>query len=148
MDLVRTPWIVFTTLRSAVLSCLGEQGTDCDVYQDLDLGVGLARRFRAGAAFLDLGMSPSLTWMHMELDGADEAQSGGGQIFALRIDASGRMLVPVTASTDLTVTVGAGLSPTLLVSPARPTPPVGATTGPPFPAFSGGVRIGFVTSVL
>ncbi|MGH7297248.1 MAG: hypothetical protein ACRELB_20080 [Polyangiaceae bacterium] len=146
-DLIRAPWLVFVTVRSAVLSCLGEQGVDCDVYEDVSAGAGLARRVRAGAALLDFGVSPSLAWMHMELDGVGEEVSARGAVVALRLDGSARLAVPFGDSVSLTVTVDAGLSPTLLASPARLSSPAGGTA-PPFPTFYGGVRIGFAAAVL
>jgi hypothetical protein len=142
-DLVRGPWVFFGTLRSAVLSCLGEQGVDCDVYNDLGAGVGVARRLLAAAAAIDLGLEPWVAWTHMEIDGSTEANSVSGGNVELRIDASSRLTVPVSDSTNLTVSLDVGVSPSLLVSPAQLPSSAAVPTVPPFPPVWGGVRLGF-----
>jgi hypothetical protein len=141
-DVVSGPWVVFATVRSAVLSCLGAQGVDCDVYDDVAAGVGLARRMRASASAVDLGLEPSLAWTHMELDGADEINSVAGAVVELRLDASARLVVPVGETTSLTVTLDLGLSPSLLASPQRLANAPGIADVAPFPSYWGGVRLG------
>ncbi len=146
VDVMFDRWFLMSTLRSALVSCLGGQGVDCDVYNDVSLGVGAGRRFRAGTAAVDLGLAPSIVWMHMEYDapGATEAQSVAGSEVALRVDASARLAVPFSEGWALTLTVDAGLAPTMLGT-TRLEPPANlpaAAAAPPFPAWTGGVRVG------
>jgi hypothetical protein len=141
-DLLTSPWGVYAAVQSAVVSCLGQQGTDCDVYDDLSVGVGVERRSQVGAATIDLGLDPALTWMHMELDGTDETNSLSRTLVTLRVDGSSRLSVPLGEATSLTVTVDVGLAPILLVSPERAGP--GAQ---PFPVFCGGIRLGFMSGL-
>ncbi|HEY6462898.1 MAG TPA: hypothetical protein VIY73_22160 [Polyangiaceae bacterium] len=147
-DLLSGPWAVFATVRSAVLSCLGAQGVDCDVYDDVAAGVGLARRVRASASAVDVGLEPSLAWTHMELDGADEINSVAGAIVELRLDASARLVVPVGQATMLTVTFDLGLSPSLLASPQQLAHAPGIADVPPFPPYWGGLRLGLSRGLL
>ena len=143
-DLLLGPWLAMMTIRSAVASCLGRQGVDCDVYNDVSVGLGAGRRLRAGAAAVDVALEPSVVWMRMEYDGGagGEAHSGQGDEVTLRVDASARLSVPLGPSWALTLTVDAGLAPSLLASPTRITLPAGAGDVPAFPAWTGGVRVG------
>jgi len=146
VDLMFENWFLMSTLRSALASCLGGQGVDCDVYNDVSLGVGVGRRIHAGVASVDLGFEPSLVWMHMEYDvpGAMEAESVAGSEVALRLDASARLAVPLAEGWALTLTVDAGLAPTMLGTTrlALPANVAVAAAPPAFPAWTGGVRIG------
>jgi hypothetical protein len=147
-DVPRGPWVFFGTFGAAVVSCLGQQGVDCDVYNDISAGAGVARRVQAGAALIDLGLAPSIAWMHIELDGAAEDEAVVGGTFALRVDGSARLLVPLGERTALTVTVDLGLSPSLLIAPQRLASPSSTVNVPPFPTYTGGVRLGFAAGVL
>jgi hypothetical protein len=147
-DLLLYPWLLTATIRSAVASCAGQQGVDCDVYNDVSAGVGVGRRFAAGAAAIDLALEPSIVVMHMEYDypGGFEGALVEGTEVALRVDTSARLAVPLGPSWALTVTVDGGLAPAMLVSPSQLAVPGGAPPGspapPPFPAWMGGVRVG------
>jgi hypothetical protein len=141
-DLLIDRWLALASIRSAVASCLGKQGVDCDVYNDVSVGLGAGRRFRAGDAAVDVALAPSVVWMHMEYDAGTEASGGQGNEVALRLDASARLAVPLGDSWALTLTVDAGLAPSMLASPTRIQLPSGAGVVPPFPAWTGGVRIG------
>jgi hypothetical protein len=148
VDLLLSPWLLIATVRSAVASCTGRQGVDCDVYTDVSTGVGVGRRFETGPAAVDVAIEPSIVAMHMEYDfpaGFEGAPIEGTEV-ALRVDASARLAVPLSPSWALTVTVDGGLSPALLMSPSQLAIPGGAPNGssgpPPFPAWMGGVRIG------
>ena len=116
LDLMLDRWLLLSTIRSALVSCLGGQGVDCDVYNDVSLGVGVGRRVRAGTAAVDFALEPSIVWMHMEYDvpGALEAESVAGSEVALRLDASARIAVPLAEGWALTLTVDGGLAPTML----------------------------------
>jgi hypothetical protein len=147
-DLLLHPWLLVATIRSAVVSCAGQQGVDCDVYNDVSTGVGVGRRFETGPAAVDLAFEPSVVVMHMEYDfpaGFEGAPVEGTEV-ALRVDASARLAVPLGPNWALTVTVDGGLSPAMLVSPSQLAVPGGAPKGsegpPPFPAWMGGVRVG------
>lgn len=147
VDLLLDRWLLMSTIRSALVSCLGAQGVDCDVYNDVSVGVGAGRRIRAGAAAVDLALEPSVVWMHMEYDVSpgSESQSVAGSEVALRVDASVRLAVPLGESWALTLTVDAGLAPTLLGTTRLDLPPnlAGmAAPPPPFPAWTGAVRLG------
>ena len=143
-DLFLDRWLAMMTIRSAVASCLGRQGVDCDVYNDVSVGVGAGRRLRAGTAAVDVALEPSVVWMRMEYDGGVGGESAGGQgtEVTLRVDASARLAVPLGPSWALTLTVDAGLAPSLLASPTKITLPPGAGDVPAFPAWTGGVRVG------
>lgn len=150
LDVLLGRWLVLSTLRSALVSCLPGQGLDCDVYNDVSFGVGVGRRVRTGSATVDLGLEPSVVWMHMEYDGASEAQDVAGDEVALRVDASARLAVSLSERWALTVTVDAGLAPAMLETHRLESP---ASFGdlsppPPFPAWTGGVRIGASGAVL
>ncbi len=152
VDLMFDRWIVLSTIRSAAASCLGGQGVDCDVYNDVSFGVGVGRRVRAGTAAVDFGLEPSVVWMHMEYDapGAPESASVAGSEVALRVDASARLAVPLAEGWALTVTADAGLAPTMLGTTRLEVPaklPAMATP-PPFPAWTGGVRVGVAGAFL
>lgn len=143
-DLFLDRWLAMMTIRSAVASCLGRQGVDCDVYNDVSVGLGAGRHLRAGAAAVDVTLEPSIVWMHMEYDGGTGGEGLGGQgnEVALRVDAAARLAVPLGPSWALTLTVDAGLAPSMLAAPTRITLPAGSGEAPPFPAWTGGVRLG------
>jgi hypothetical protein len=145
LDLIFDRWLLLSTIRSALVSCLGGQGVDCDVYNDVSFGVGVGRRLRAGTAAVDFAFEPSVVWMHMEYDapGASEAQSVAGSEVALRIDASARLAVPLADGWALTLTVDAGLAPTMLRTTRVELPAnLAGVAAPPFPAWTGGLRVG------
>jgi hypothetical protein len=145
-DLLLGQWLALATIRSAVASCTGKQGVDCDVYTDVSIGAGVGRRLRAGAAAVDVAFEPSVVWMHMEYDApTGEGLDAQGSEVVLRVDASARLAVPLGDSWALTLTLDAGLAPTLLASPTRIALPTGApaSEAPPlFPAWTGGLRLG------
>jgi len=151
-DVILERWLLLATLRSAVVSCLGEQGVDCDVYNDVSFGAGVARRLWLGTPILDVGIEPSLVVMHMEYDGATEAQSVEGTLATLRVDVSARLAVPVGARWALTVEVEGGVAPSILASPERLTVPAAwladEAPPPPYPAWSGAVRVGAAGALL
>jgi hypothetical protein len=153
-DIVFGRWIMFATLQSALVSCLGQQGVDCDVYKDVSVGAGVARRFRVGEPDLDLGFEPSLVTMHMEYDAASgaEGQSVEETLGVLRLDVSARLAIPVDQHWILTLTLAGGLAPSLLARPIRLALPAGAGPDaqppPAFPAWSGGVRVGVSGALL
>ena len=145
-DLFLDRWLLLATIRSALVSCLGEQGVDCDVYNDVSMGLGVGRRIVAETTAVDIALEPSFVVMHMEYDSpsGNEAQPVDGTLAALRVDASVRLAVPLGNSWHITLTLDAGLAPSLLASPTRLELPPG-TAGPlppPFPAWTGGVRLG------
>jgi hypothetical protein len=147
LDLMFDRWLLLSTIRSALVSCLGGQGVDCDVYNDVSVGAGVGRRVRAGTAAVDFAFEPSVVWMHMEYDApnASEAQSVAGSEVALRLDASSRLAVPLAEGWALTLTIDAGLAPTMLRTTRLDLPAnlgSAGTVPPPFPAWTGGVRVG------
>jgi len=146
-DIFFDRWLMLVSLQSSLLSCLGQQGLDCDVYNDVSLGVGVGRRLPLGGPDVDFAFAPSVVVMHMEYDGdGAEGQALEGTEVALRFDASARLAVPINPHWVVTLTLDGGLAPSMLTSPARLSLPVGAPAGvqqpPPFPAWSGGVRLG------
>jgi hypothetical protein len=152
LDVVLGRWLLMSTIRSALVSCLPGQGLDCDVYNDVSFGIGVGRRVRAGSAAVDFGFEPSIVWMHMEYDepGGSEAQSVAGSEVALRVDASARLAVPLGEKWALTVTIDAGLAPTMLRTTRLEVPAylVDFPGPPPFPAWTGGVRVGVSGALL
>jgi hypothetical protein len=146
LDVMLGRWMLLPTVRSALVSCLGQQGIDCDVYNDVSFGVGVGRRFLAGTAAIDVAFEPSIVWMHMEYDvpGTGEDESVSGTQVALRLDTSARLAVPLGQSWALTLTIDAGLAPTMLQATRLELPPNAASDAapPPFPAWTGGVRVG------
>lgn len=153
-DILFGPWLMPITLRSAIVSCLGQQGVDCDVYNDVSIGAGVGRRFHLGGPDVDVAFEPSLVVMHMEYDGASDAEGEtvAGTEVALRLDVSARLAVPVAPQWVLTVTVDGGIAPSLLARPTRLDAPSGAAAGAPplplFPGWSGGVRVGVSGALL
>jgi hypothetical protein len=147
-DILFDRWLMLMTLRSALVSCLGQQGVDCDVYSDVSAGIGAGRRFRLGGPDIDVALEPSLVVMHMEYDGTPgpEGRTVEDTQVVLRLDTSARLAVPVDQHWVLTVTLDAGLAPSMLANPTRLALPVGPAPGgqppPPFPAWSGGLRLG------
>jgi hypothetical protein len=146
-DVLFDRWLMMATVRSALISCLGQQGLDCDVYEDVSLGVGVGRRFHAGPAAVDLAFEPSFVVMHMEYDapGGSEGESWDGTVATLRADVSARLALPLGDSWVLTVTIDGGLAPSILANPTRLQVPESTTAGnppPPFPAWTGGLRLG------
>jgi hypothetical protein len=143
-DLLLGSWLLLANVRSAVVSCTGQQGVDCDVYNDVSAGIGVGRRVRAGDASFDFAFEPSFVWMHMEYDyppGSEDEEVEGSEI-ALRLDASARLVVPLGRKWICTVTLDGGLAPSMLVSPAQLRLPGAESQPPPFPAWSGGLRVG------
>jgi hypothetical protein len=147
-DLFFDRWLMLATLGSSLVSCLGQQGLDCDVYSDVSAGLGVGRRFRIGAPDVVVAFEPSVVVMHMEFDGTPlaEGQTVEGTAVALRFALSARLAIPVSPSWALTLTIDGGVAPSMLASPVRLgfSGAVGAGTQgpPPFPAWSGGLRIG------
>jgi hypothetical protein len=151
-DLLLRQWLLTLSLRSALTSCTGQEGIDCDVYNDASIGVGAGRRLRLGSLALDLVLEPSFVVMHMEFDGPSEGQNVQGSLVALRADASGRLAIPFGPSWALTLTIDGGVTPSVLASPSRlPLPSAAAASSPqpaPFPAWSGGLRLGLSGKIL
>jgi hypothetical protein len=153
-DIFFDRWLMMITLRSAVVSCLGEQGVDCDVYNDVSMGAGIGRRFQTSGPDVDLAFEPSVVVMHMEYDGVAgaEGQTVADTEVALRLDGSARLAVPVDRHWVLTLTLDLGIAPSMLASPTRLELPPGASAGamppPPFPAWSGGMRLGLSGALL
>jgi len=146
-DVLIDRWLLLGTIRSALVSCLASQSADCDIYNDVSLGIGVGRRIHAGAAAVDLALEPSIVAMHMEYDtgSAGEAVSVQGTEVALRLDASARLSVPVGHSWTMTLTMDGGVAPALLARPIRLEVPAGVSTGgapPTFPPWIGGLRLG------
>lgn len=147
-DLLIDRWLLLATIRSALVSCIGSQGFDCDSYSDVSLGVGVGRRLPAGASAIDIALEPSIVAMHMEYDAVPESEgeSVSGTVVALRVDASARLAVPIGQRWAVTLTIDAGLAPALLANPTRLEVPanIAATAGTPpaFPAWTGGLRVG------
>ena len=144
-DLAFGPWLFLATVRSALVSCVGQQGLDCDAYTDVGGGVGVGRRFLAGRTALDLAFEPQIVAMHMEYDaGTDEGPYSEATLPTLLLDLSARLVVPITRRWGLAVTVDGSVAPTILASPTHLALPAGVSSGAPlpFPAFTGGVRVG------
>jgi hypothetical protein len=146
-------WLVLATVRAAPVSCLGLQGLDCDAYSDVGGGIGLGRKFRAGATALDLAFEPLVLAMHMEYDAdnEDEDLSVEGTEVALFLDLSGRLDVPLGHGWALTVTVDGAVAPTVVAKPLQLPLPSGASSSDrllPFPAWMGGVRVGAMGTLL
>jgi hypothetical protein len=147
-DLLIERWLLLATIRSALVSCIGAQGFDCDAYSDVSFGLGVGRRLPAGATAIDIALEPSIVAMHMEYDEStgSEAQSVAGTVVALRVDASARLAVPLGQKWVMTLTIDAGVAPSLLANPIRLEVPanIAASVGlpPPFPAWTGGLRVG------
>jgi hypothetical protein len=150
-DLLLGRWLAMATMRSAVASCTGTQGLDCDVYNDVSFGLGVGRRLLTKAAAIDLALEPSIVWMHMEFDapGGSEGRDTSGSEVVLRVDASVRLAVPLGANWAFTLTLDGGLAPAMLASPTRIATPGGSVAEPPpFPAWTGGVRVGAAGALL
>ena len=147
-DVMFERWLLLATIRSAVMSCVGQQGLDCDVYTDVSAGLGVGRRLHAGPAEIDVAFEPSLVVMHMEYDAypTAEGQAWTGTLVTLRADLSARLALPLGHGWALTVTFDGGLAPTILANPTSLQPPPGSPPvseqPPPFPAWTGGLRVG------
>lgn len=147
-DLLIDRWMLVASIRSALVSCLGVQGFDCDIYNDASFGVGVGRRIPAGSASVDVALEPSVVAMHMEYDRVPDSEGASvqGTEVALRIDASARLAVPVGQNWIITLTMDAGFAPALLAAPVQLDAPGGALASAPgapvFPPFAGGLRIG------
>jgi hypothetical protein len=149
IDLLIDRWLLLATIRSALLSCLGQQGTDCDVYTDVSAGIGVGRRFLAGGAAVDVALQPSIVAMHIEYDlSKPESNEVDVSEVELRLDASARLSVPMGRQWALTLTVDGGLAPALLVSPIRLDATGGPQPAPEFPAWCGGLRLGVSGALL
>jgi hypothetical protein len=152
-DILFDHWFMLVTVQSALLSCLGQQGVDCDVYNDVSAGAGVGRRFPLDGPALDVAFEPSLVVMHLEYDGTSggDGQTARDTEVVLRLDVSARLAVPLDRHWFLTVTFDGGLAPSMLATPTRLELPVGAAPGvkaPLFPAWSGGVRLGAAGALL
>ena len=152
-DLRVGSWLVLGTVRSALVSCIGQQGLDCDAYTDVAAGIGVGRVFQAGAGSVDVAFEPLIVAMHMEYDAdtRNESVSVEQTELALFLDASARLLVPLGHRWALTLTVDGAVAPSLLANPVQLRLPAGDTgdTKPlAFPAWMGGVRVGALGAVL
>jgi hypothetical protein len=145
VDLAVGRWLVLATVRSALVSCLGQQGLDCDAYTDVGGGVGIGRRFSLGPTALDVAFEPQIVAMKMEYDaGNDERTFSQATIPTLFLDVSARLVVPIAAHWGLALTLDGSVAPSILASPTHLELPAGVSSGTPlpFPAFTGGVRLG------
>jgi hypothetical protein len=149
-DLEFDRWLVLGTIRSGIVSCIGEQGLDCDAYNDVGAGVGLGRRFSVPGADIDLAFEPSVMAMHIEFDVAsNEALAVQGTQTALVLDGLARLNVPLGPRWKLTLTADGGIAPALLLKPAHLELPADAGQRPPtFPGWMGGMRLGACGAVL
>src|SRR5580658_6672720 len=95
-DILFDRWFMLVTLGSALVSCLGQQGVDCDAYNDVSFGAGVGRRYRASGSDIDFAFEPSVVVMHMEYDGPSgaEGQDVQGTEVVLRFDVSARLAIP------------------------------------------------------
>jgi hypothetical protein len=149
IDVLLGHWLLFASIRDVPVGLQSSQGIESDPYRELGVGIGAGRRFRLGTTALDVGLEPALAVMRMEVDLPQPQPSGqedvSGTDVELRIGAFARLWLPLGPSWALTVTADTDVMPNNLVAPDRIDLPPGVVTNeaiPPFPAWTGGLRLG------
>lgn len=138
-DVLLDQWLLFAAFRYVPLGLASAQGVDSDVYREIAVSLGAGRRVHLGGnALLDAGVAPSLVAMRMETDrvAGDEGADQVANDIELRVGASFRLAVPVARRWAVTVTADADVAPGSVAAQRR----VGSM--PPFPTWTGGLRVG------
>jgi hypothetical protein len=150
-DIVLDHWLFTIAIRDSVVGFSPGQGVDNDTFREVNVGLGVGRRLTVGETAFDLVLAPAITAMRLEWDYPGDKDASGEDV-ELSVNALARVAVPISKSWALTLTVESELVPSNLSSPAHIEPPAGvppgATQPPPFPAWTGGLRIGAMGAIL
>jgi hypothetical protein len=148
------PWLVTASIRDVPTGLLAAQGIDEDAFREVSAGLGFGRRLVAGDATVDLVIEPSIVAMQMEYDfpaGSKPGEVSGGDV-EFGVDTMARLGLPLSKGWMLTIAIDGDFLPSNIASPARLQLPLGAMTGnvvpAPFPAITGGVRVGATGALL
>jgi len=128
-------WSLFASLRYAVAFTEGDD--TASTYSEVDFGLGAGRQIALGATLLDVAFVPSLATMRFEDPDDDDGVAHDGSVAEFRLGASVRWSVPVGRSWRVTLTADSDIAPEGLAHEVR----VRAGTLP-FPAWTGGLRLG------
>ncbi len=138
-DVVAGSWLVVASARFAPFGASLGRTIPGYAYDEIVLGLGFGRRWVAGAAALDVTVSPELAVMTEE--GDLPADGAGGTESEARVAAAVRLHLPLGDGWKPSVTVDAELAPlahALRVEAALP----------PLPTWTLGVRAGAVGDLL
>ncbi len=139
-DAVADSWLVAASARFAPFGAHLGAAIPGYAYDEVVLGLGFGRRWTAGAAALDVTVSPELAVMTEE--GDLPADGTGGTDSEVRVAAAARVHVPLGDRWKPSLTLDAELAP-LARAPLR----VDAAL-PPLPTWTLGLRAGAVGDLL
>ena len=131
--------ILFVSFRNVPLGFVAGQGFDGDAYHESSIAFGVGRSLPLGPYSLDVSIAPSLVTMRMSKDAPEHARANDVE---LRIGASARFNVPLSATFHLTLAIDTDVIPDGLRSAERIDPL------PAFPSWTSGLCVGVAGAVL
>jgi hypothetical protein len=131
--------LLFVSFRNVPIGFVAGQGFDGDAYHESSFAIGAGRSFPLGHLLLDLSLAPSLVTMRMSKDGPTRARANDVE---LRVSASARLNVPLSANWRLTLSADTDVIPDFLRSEEQIAPL------PAFPSWTSGLCVGVSGEIL
>ncbi len=131
--------LLFVSFRNVPVGFVAGQGFDGDAYHESSIAFGVGHNFPLGPYSLDVSIAPSLVTMRLSKDAPVHARADDVE---LRVGASARFNVPLSASWRLTLTADTDVIPDGLRSAERIDPL------PAFPSWTSGLCVGVSGAVL
>ena len=131
--------LLFVSFRNVPVGFVAHEGFDGDAYHESSIAFGVGRSFPLGRYSVDASIAPSLVAMRLSEDNPARARASDVQ---LRVGASARFNVPLSASWRLTIAADTDVIPDNLRSVERIDPL------PAFPSWTTGLLVGVTGELL
>jgi hypothetical protein len=131
--------LLFVSFRNVPVGFVAGQGFDGDAYHESSIAFGVGRGISIGPDVVDLSIAPSLVTMRLSKDAPVHARDDDVE---LRVGASARLNVPLSANWRLTLSIDTDVIPDFLRSELRIDPL------PAFPSWTSGFCLGLSGEVL
>jgi hypothetical protein len=151
-DIVLDHWLFTIAIRDAVVGFAPAQGFDNDAFREVNVALGVGRRFEVGETAFDLILAPAISAMRLEWDFPGDRETAGEDV-EFSLNALARVALRLSTTWALTLTLESELVPgNLTASPGAIEIPAGVPAGsslpPSFPAWMCGLRFGVMGAVL
>ena len=131
--------LLFVSFRNVPIGFVADQGFDGDAYHESSIAFGVGRGISIGPDVIDLSIAPSIVTMRLSKDTPVHARNDDVE---LRVGASARLNVPLSANWRLTLSVDTDVIPDFLRSELRIDPL------PAYPSWTSGFCLGLSGEVL